>query len=339
MASKKVISDTFIGEIYKFDSEEARTAFRKNKNSIGAGILVSTKKEHGTLTLDILNPLIEAAKPVDTRKNLTEDGTFTCVGAHKADDKSALVRARGFDRLDKDGNQIPDKVTGKPQRLGRFFEKSRLALEKMGLKHMIPAMVSLTGELTGKDAGEAKSLVGVVCKTHFDTLRGLMFFTDKATVLEKRAASETFYGQRAEEYETAKAEKAAIEAAKAKKFAKAKGSDRNFGRGDKKSIPFGPIMLNANSKEMEEAFNKLVAAYGDKFMEFSKSESKTLEDHFGVPERVAAALIRRMTSALATQASGGATLGDRIRKPVTDRGRRRQERKERKSREAADSEE
>lgn len=347
--AEKVYSDTFVGEIYRFDSEEARRLFRQKKNVIGAGALMTAKKENGTLTVSFLETLL-AARPQEEDDeghnrwhNVTEDGEFVCSGKHAAGDKRATFKARGRTPVKADGQPVVSEKTGQSVRFGNFFKVGRQALEKQGLAELVPSMEATTALLLGitfEEAQKKEALAGAMCGMHNGLYRkaGLFFFTDKERILEQLEESETFYAERASKRAVAEGETELIaRAMKAREDAKADKANKfgqrgGSGRGSVVEFPFAGTMLSAPvyDRRFKAALESLVAEYRGRELEFANLDPSTLVLR-GVPVAVAPGLLRRVKAALAEATSGGATLGERAASDGDKKaasGRRRSSRRE-----------
>lgn len=342
MRPKKV---RYIGEEYSVapDAVGLFTSLTK-RGKIGVGDLRQLKADKGVLTLEML----EGQKPEDTRVDISEDGTFSCMFDH-ADRKK--FRTQGWTLMGREGQPIVDRQTGKPIRLGRFFVISRQRLE--GIERSYPALGTLvknseglTSEMTGTDASKRLALGMHLCKFH-ERKAGTLFtkgpddrlrLTDKANVLIRLEESEAFFAGKGAE----RAQLDALERAKQDKYRRANATYPN-----EKVVQWGPIQLMVNHPHQEEIargiMDKFPADDGgvDKVSEMSEAE--LMEAIPGLTDTAAGAIIRKAKKGSVNLRSSGATIGERAALSPTssedegvetprDQKRRRGEGKPRRSR-------
>lgn len=325
----KTFTDSFVREKFSVE-EDARSLWAEAKRRLGLAALISAKKsaEGGILTVAILEPLVGAARPVDNRLDISEDGVFHCMVDHPDSRFPAEVKAQGWTLTKEDGTPLTDRESGEPLRAGRFFVKSVHSLRDDALAGVRRKMEALTRQLTGaseKAVTTMAALVGVVCSFHSNprkspvTAAFIGRTTDKKTALLRLPKSEEFYKGRSR----SKAEYEAMKESAEKKFRRAKNSSRpNYGKGrdGAETFQLGPLELFAAQAELVPVMQSIAEAYKDRLLEFSKLEPAQLVAEFpGLPEQIAPALIRKMREALGKDLS----LDGARNKPSTERGRRR----------------
>ena len=303
----------FVGEEYRVDPDAVGlfTSLTK-KGRIGRDDLLRLKNEapDGILTVEML----EGEKPEDTRVDVSEDGTFSCMFAHAGQNE---FRTQGWTLMGREDKPINDR-TGKPIRLGRFFVISRQRLEGITRNYpelgtLVKNAEALTSAMTGSDASTRLALVVHLCKFH-ERKAGSLFtkgpddrlrLTDKASVLIRLEESEAFFAGKGAE----RAQLGALERAKQDKFRRAAGESKG------EMVQWGPVQLFADHPHQREISGAIMAKFPvveggvERVAKMSVIELMTAVPD--LTDTAAEAIIRKAKKGTESLRSSGATIGER----------------------------